>query len=202
VDEPEGFVLAVGTLEPRKNLPRLVAAYTRLPEDLQRRHRLVVAGKLGWETGPTLDALHSLGDRCRMLGYVSDADLAELYRLCAVFCFPSLGEGFGLPVLEAMSLGAAVLTSDNTSLPEVGGDAVEYVDALDIVSIADGLERLLRSPERRAELGARGRERAQAFSWLRFAECTLGALERAAGGRGADGISESGRRPGRSAPCA
>ncbi|HWF51704.1 MAG TPA: glycosyltransferase family 1 protein [Solirubrobacteraceae bacterium] len=182
VDEPEGFVLAVGTLEPRKNLPRLVAAYARLPEDLQRRHRLVVAGKLGWETGPTVDALRSLGDRCRILGYVSDAALAELYQLCAVFCFPSLGEGFGLPVLEAMSRGAAVLTSANTSLPEVGGDAVEYVDALDVASIAGGLERLLRSPERRAELGARGRERAQAFSWTRTAELTLGALEQAARG--------------------
>ena len=180
VDEPEGFVLAVGTLEPRKNLPRLVAAYAQLPEELQRRHRLVVAGELGWEAGPTTAALRSLGDRCRILGYVSDGELAELYKCCAVFCFPSLGEGFGLPVLEAMALGAAVLTSDNTSLPEVGGDAVEYADALDVASIACGLERLLRSPERRAKLRARGRERAQAFSWARFAECTLAALEQAA----------------------
>jgi glycosyltransferase involved in cell wall biosynthesis len=181
VDEPAGFVLAVGTLEPRKNLPRLVAAYARLPEELQRRHRLVVAGQLGWNTGPTIDALHSLGgDRCTLLGYVSDPALTELYRRCAVFCFPSLGEGFGLPVLEAMALGAAVLTSDNTSLPEVGGDAVEYVDASDVASIAGGLERLLSSPERRAELGALALQRAQQFSWARCAEHTLAALERAA----------------------
>lgn len=183
IDEPPGFVLAVGTLEPRKNLPRLVAAYARLPEELQHRHPLVVAGNLGWDTGPTIDALKSLGDRCRLLGYVSDAALAELYRRCAVFCYPSLGEGFGLPVLEAMALGAAVLTSDNTSLPEVGGDAVEYVDARDVGSIADGLTRLLSSPTRRAGLGALAVARAQQFSWDRCAERTVAALELAATAR-------------------
>jgi glycosyltransferase involved in cell wall biosynthesis len=177
---PPGFVLAVGTLEPRKNLPRLVAAYATLPVELQRAHPLVVVGALGWDTGPTLDALCSLGDRCALLGHVSDAALAELYRRCAVFCYPSLGEGFGLPVLEAMAAGAAVLTADNSSLPEVGGDAVEYADARDVAALAAGLERLLVSPERRAELGARARERAGEFSWERTAGLILGALERAA----------------------
>lgn len=177
-----GFVLAVGTLEPRKNLPRLVAAYAALDPVLQAAHPLVVVGALGWQTGETLDALRSLGDRATMLGYVSDASLAELYRRCAVFCYPSLGEGFGLPVLEAMAAGAAVVTSDLSSLPEVGGDAVEYVDPRNTTSISAGLERLLRSPSRRAELGARAAARAGQFSWARFAELTLSALERAAGG--------------------
>ncbi|MHB1809364.1 MAG: glycosyltransferase family 4 protein, partial [Solirubrobacteraceae bacterium] len=131
-----GFVLAVGTLEPRKNLPRLVAAYGQLSLELQRRHPLVVVGPTGWEQAETLSALRSLGQRCRVLGHVSDAALAELYRRCAVFCYPSLGEGFGLPVLEAMSVGAAVLTSNVSSLPEVGGDAVEYADPRDVASIA------------------------------------------------------------------
>ncbi len=107
---PPGFVLAVGTLEPRKNLPRLVEAYRSLNGELTARHQLVVVGARGWQTGETLEALRSLGERCTMLGYVSDAALAELYRRCAVFCYPSLGEGFGLPVLEAMAAGAAVLT--------------------------------------------------------------------------------------------
>jgi alpha-1,3-rhamnosyl/mannosyltransferase len=179
---PPGFVLAVGTLEPRKNLPRLVAAYGDLDAQLQARHPLVVVGALGWKTGATLDALRSLGSRCTLLGYVSDAALAELYRRCAVFCYPSLGEGFGLPVLEAMAAGAAVLTSKISSLPEVGGDAVEYADPRDVASIAGGLQRLLTDESRRAELTGRASARAREFSWERFATITLGALERAARG--------------------
>jgi glycosyltransferase involved in cell wall biosynthesis len=175
-----GYVLAVGTLEPRKNLPRLVQAYASLPLAVQRAHPLIVVGALGWRTGDTVAALDSLGDRCRRLGHVSDGALAELYRRCAVFCYPSLAEGFGLPVLEAMALGAAVVTSNTSSLPEVGGDAVQYVDPRSVPSIAQGLESLLSSPERRAQLGERGRARAGEFSWQRTAELTLAALERAA----------------------
>jgi len=172
-----GFVLAVGTLEPRKNLPRLVAAYSELDERVQSEHPLVVVGALGWETGETLDSLRSLGPRCKMLGYVSDAALAELYRRCALFCYPSLGEGFGLPVLEAMAAGAAVVTSNVSSLPEVGGEAVGYVDPSDVASIRMGLEGLLTSPARRSELSALAIERASGFSWARFAGRTLEALE-------------------------
>jgi glycosyltransferase involved in cell wall biosynthesis len=177
-----GFVLAVGTLEPRKNLPRLVAAYSQLDAQTQTRHPLVVVGALGWETGETLDSLQSLGSHASMLGHVSDAALAELYRRCAVFCYPSLAEGCGLPVLEAMAAGAAVLTSNTSSLPEVGGDAVEYVDPYDVTSIAAGLRALLGSPERRAQLGVLARQRSLEFSWARFAESTLAALEQAARG--------------------
>jgi len=175
-----GYVLAVGTLEPRKNLPRLVEAYASLPRDLQDAHPLVVVGALGWRTGDTVAALDSLGDRCRRLGHVSDAALAELYRRCAVFCYPSLAEGFGLPVLEAMATGAAVVTSDTSSLPEVGGDAVQYVDPRSVTSIAGGLATLLSSPEQRAQLADRGRARAAGFSWDRTAQLTLDALVRAA----------------------
>ncbi len=124
-----------------------------------------------------MHALRSLGDGCVMLGHVSDAALAELYRRCAVFCYPSLGEGFGLPVLEAMAAGAAVLTSNTSSLPEVGGDAVAYVDPYDIESIRAQLAALLGSPERRVELGERARERARQFSWEHFAETVLETLE-------------------------
>jgi glycosyltransferase involved in cell wall biosynthesis len=182
-----GFVLAVGTLEPRKNLPRLVAAYHALEDSLKARHQLVVVGANGWKTGPTLASLRSLGDRCVTLGHVSDAVLAELYRRCAVFCYPSLGEGFGLPVLEAMSAGAAVLTSDCSSLPEVGSDAVEYADPQDVASIAAGLERMLADEPLRAELSRRARARAQEFSWERFAaqalEVLAGATARPIGSR-------------------
>lgn len=175
-----GFVLAVGTLEPRKNLPRLVAAYGKLDQQLQDRHPIVVVGALGWETGETLHALRSLGSRCTMLGYVSDAALTELYRRCAVFCYPSLGEGFGLPVLEAMAAGAAVLTSNVSSLPEVGGDAVEYVNPHSTASIAEGMRRVLCDENLRTRLGRHARARAGEFSWERFTQIVLDTLDRAA----------------------
>jgi glycosyltransferase involved in cell wall biosynthesis len=174
-------ILAVGTLEPRKNLPRLVAAYARLPEETQRDHPLLVTGKVGWDTGETLAALDSLGDRCRLLGYVPDAELAALYGRCAVFAYPSLGEGFGLPVLEAMAGGAAVLTSDRSSLPEVGGDAAVYVDPTDERAIAQELAALVADVPRRERLRLRAHERARAFSWDRTAALVLSALERVAG---------------------
>jgi glycosyltransferase involved in cell wall biosynthesis len=174
-----GFVLAVGTLEPRKNLPRLVEAYGALDAELQTRHPLVVVGALGWSTGETLAALRTLGPRCTMLGHVSDAALAELYRRCAVFCYPSLGEGFGLPVLEAMAAGAPVITSNVSSLPEVGGSAAEYVDPYDVASIAAGVRRVLCDESRRAQLSRAGLERAAGFSWADFAQRVLEVLQSA-----------------------
>ena len=175
-----GFVLAVGTLEPRKNLPRLVAAYQLLDEELQEKHQIVVVGDVGWQVDDTISQLRSLGDRCIMLGHVSDAVLAELYRRCSVFCYPTLYEGFGLPVLEAMAAGAAVVTSNLSSLPEVGGNAVEYADPHDPASISQAMRRLLISPERRAVIGAAARERAALFDWGRTAETLLQVLQRAA----------------------
>jgi glycosyltransferase involved in cell wall biosynthesis len=173
----DGFVLAVGTLEPRKNLPRLVAAYQRLPAELQSVHPLVVTGRIGWDAGETVVALDALGDRAIQTGFVPDDQLVALYRHCGVFAYPSLGEGFGLPVLEAMAAGAPVLTSDRSSLPEVGGDAVAYCDPTDVASIAAELQALLTDPERRADLRRRGPPRAQTFSWDRTAAIVLDTLE-------------------------
>ena len=178
-DLPTRFVLAVGTLEPRKNLPRLAEAYGSLPRGMRAEHPLLVAGPTGWQTDETESSLRALGADCRLLGRVSDARLAALYRRCTVFCYPSLGEGFGLPVLEAMAAGAAVITSSGSSLPEVGGDAVEYVDPTDTTAIAAALESLLRDPARREQLSERARSRAQQFTWDRTAALTLEALERA-----------------------
>ena len=109
------FVLAAGTLEPRKNLTRLLAAYAQLPDALREAHELVIVGPGGWEMEETLRAARAGGDDVRLLGHVSDADLALLYGSCAAFAYPSLYEGFGLPVLEAMAAGAAVLTSSSSS---------------------------------------------------------------------------------------
>ena len=155
----------------------LSAAFQRLPMRLQAAHPLVVTGRLGWDTGDTIAALDSLGDRAIRTGFISDGQLALLYRRCALFAYPSVYEGFGLPVAEAMSAGAPVLTSDRSSLPEVGGDAVAYCDPLDTASIAGVLEGLLRDPARRARLAAAGPPRAARFTWEAMADTVLHTLE-------------------------
>jgi glycosyltransferase involved in cell wall biosynthesis len=184
--EPGRYVMAAGTLEPRKNLPRLIRAHAALPAELRRDHPLLITGPRGWEEQEILSAVAG-GDGVRLAGYVPDADLAALYAACSVFCYPSLYEGFGLPVLEAMAAGAPVVTSGVSSLPEVGGDAVLYVDPEDEAAIRAALERLLASPEERAGLAERGRRRAAEFSWERTTRAVLGELERAAGMVRADG---------------
>jgi glycosyltransferase involved in cell wall biosynthesis len=176
------FVLCAATVEPRKNLPRLIEAFAGLPPALRDAHELVLAGARGWQEDETFAAVRRHAGRVRTLGYVEDAELQALYRRAAVFAFPSLGEGFGLPVLEAMAAGTAVLTSNRSSLPEVGGDAARYVDPLDVDDIRAGLAALLSDPAERARLAARGRARAAGFSWARTARETLAVLEAAAAG--------------------
>jgi glycosyltransferase involved in cell wall biosynthesis len=166
------FVLAVGTLEPRKNLLRLMDAFAGLRPDLRESHLLAVAGPRGWEFEPIL-AKAGGHSAVVLLDHVSDEELAALYQQCRVFCYPSFYEGFGLPVLEALSSGAAVVTSNVSSLPEVAGDAALYADPRDTAGIRDAVTRLLDSPEEREALGSRGRERAAEFSWDRTAERAL-----------------------------
>ncbi len=165
------FVLAAGTLEPRKNLTRLLAAWASLQAPT---HELVLVGPPGWEFAEVVERARA--QRVRLLGHVSDEELAALYRLCDVFCYPSLYEGFGLPVLEALRCGAAVVTSDVSSLPEVAGDAAVLADPLDAGAIAEALRGLLADPAERARRGAAGRRRAAAFSWERTARVTREAL--------------------------
>jgi alpha-1,3-rhamnosyl/mannosyltransferase len=174
------YVLCAATLEPRKNLPRLIEAFAGLEPELRDRFELVLAGARGWLQDETFAAVQRHASLVRTLGYVADDDLRALYRRAAAFAFPSLGEGFGLPVLEAMAAGTAVLTSDRSSLPEVGGDAARYVDPTDVSSIRAGLAALLGDPAERERLGARGRERAATFSWRRTAAETLALVEAAA----------------------
>ncbi|HEX4953573.1 MAG TPA: glycosyltransferase family 1 protein [Thermoanaerobaculia bacterium] len=171
----EPYVLAVGVLEPRKNLRRLVAAFGALPEAVRERHLLAVAGPTGWlaEDPRSWPEVAALGGRVRFLGEVAAQDLPALYAAAAVFAYPSLAEGFGLPVLEAMCCGAPVLTSEVSSLPEVVGEAGLLVDPLEPSSIRAGLAALLADPQRRQALAAAGLERAGRFSWEASARAML-----------------------------
>lgn len=170
-DLAEGYVLAVGTLEPRKNLSRLLEAHEALDADLRRAHPLVIAGGGGWKNEELLE--HCNGrDGVRLLGEVDDDNLAALYGAAALFAYPSLAEGFGLPVVEAMRCGAPVVTSNLSSLPEVAGNAARLVDPVDTEAIHRALDELLRDKQAREELRARGRDRAGDFSWAEAASET------------------------------
>ena len=157
---PAEFILFVGTLEPRKNLARLIEAVERVG-DLP----LVVVGMNGWGDQPALDRPDTL-----LVGFVPDEDLAPLYAAARVFAYPSEREGFGLPVLEAMAQGTPVVTSRGTSTEEVAGGAAVLVDPFDVEGIAEGLREAARSGP---DLADRGRERARNCTWRSTAERTL-----------------------------
>jgi glycosyltransferase involved in cell wall biosynthesis len=171
------YVLATGTLEPRKNLPRLIEAFTSLPDEVRAARQLVLAGAPGWETAETFAHVARHARMVKTLGYVPEEDLPALYRGADVFCYPSLYEGFGIPVLEAICCGTAVLTSGRSSMPEVAGDAARYVDPEDTADIAKGLSELLSDPPLREMLVARGLKRAEQFTWEGAARTVLAVLE-------------------------
>ncbi len=172
------YVLGVGTLEPRKNLPRLINAFAELPDALTSEFDLVLVGGSGWDTDETMRAIraHSF---VHAPGHVSDEELLDLYRGATLFAYPSLYEGFGLPVLEAMAAGVPVLTSNLSSLPEVAGTAALYVDPTSVASIGAGLRRVLTEPALREQLAHAGRIRASRFSWERFTSEILEIVESA-----------------------
>jgi len=174
------YVLAVGTLEPRKNLARLVQAFVALPEELRASHQLVLVGPQGWDVEETLHAAAARPADVAVLGHVDEARLHALYAGAECFAYPSLYEGFGLPVLEAMATGAPVVTSTESSLPEVAGDAAVLADPRDVRSIRDALAAVLGSADRAEQLRRAGRERAQRFSWSRTASATRDVLRRLA----------------------
>jgi glycosyltransferase involved in cell wall biosynthesis len=167
------FVLTVATLEPRKNLARLVEAFAAVSAAREGGYELVLAGARGWSSSELDAVVGRHREVVQPIGFVSDSELPGLYAEATAFAFPSLEEGFGLPVLEAMAAGTAVLSSDRSSLPEVAGDAALLVDPTNTSAIAAGLERLLGEPALREDLARRGRERAAAFTWERTARATL-----------------------------
>jgi glycosyltransferase involved in cell wall biosynthesis len=171
------YVLVTGTLEPRKNLPRLIEAFAGLDVEVRRGWTLALAGAPGWETDATFATAAAHRDLVRTLGYVPDEELPSLYRQAEVFCYPSLYEGFGIPVLEAMQSGTPVLTSSVSSMPEVGGDAARYADPRDVSDIRRGLNELLSGPDLRLRCAAAGLVQAARFDWTETARHVLTTLE-------------------------
>ena len=168
------YVLSVGTLQPRKNYVRLIKALANLPPvNLQ----LVIAGGRGWLYEDVLAEAEKHGDCVRVLGFVDDADLPALLRNAALFAFPSLYEGFGLPVLEAMACGVPVVCSNASSLPEVAGDAALTIDPLDTDGLAEAMSRVLADADLRQEMIDRGLAQAARFTWEKAARQLLGLFE-------------------------
>ncbi|HYH11549.1 MAG TPA: glycosyltransferase family 1 protein [Thermomicrobiales bacterium] len=166
------YILVVGTLEPRKNLPMLLRAFAAIRDRVP--HRLVLVGPEGWLTGELHETIRELGlgDRLVLSGFVSDAELGGWYSAADLVAFPSWYEGFGLPMLEAMSCGAPVLAANTSSLPEVGGDAAAYADPGSQDAWSATLLDLLSDPSERQRLSVAGMTRAEHFSWERTARET------------------------------
>jgi glycosyltransferase involved in cell wall biosynthesis len=166
------YVLHVGTIEPRKNIDRLLDTWQSLPPSFREEFELVAIGPEGWQSAATMDRLRS-APGVRYLGYVPERDLPPLTAAATVFVYPSLYEGFGFPVAQAMAAGVPVITSNLSSLPEITGDAAVLVEPRSEAQIRGAVEGLLTSPSRRAELASAGRSRAVRFQWDVCAQETL-----------------------------
>jgi glycosyltransferase involved in cell wall biosynthesis len=173
-DINSNYILSVCTVEPRKNIQRILKSYEILRERHKEKIELVLVGRLGWKYENLLQMIKEskFSDDIILTGYVPDEDLLILYRNAEVFMYPSLYEGFGLPILEAMSCEAPVITSNVSSLPEVGGDSVMYCDPYDVESIVYTIEEIITKPSLQKELREKGKIRAQQFSWKKAAEQT------------------------------
>lgn len=171
IDRP--FLLHLGTLEPRKNLVRLVRAFEQTASEFPD-YLLVLAGKLGWDYAPVLEAMRAsrYSDRIRHLGYISEEQKRALLARCAMVAYPSLYEGFGLPVLEAMAAGAPVITSNVSSLPEVAGEAALLISPESVEELTRAMQSILRDGDLAARLRLQGLEQARRFPWSRTGEET------------------------------
>ena len=175
--EIEGdYILFVGTLQPRKNVSKLIEAFAKLKN---KDIKLVIVGKKGWLYEEILSAPLKFGvsERVKFLDFVNDEDMPPLYKNALCFILPSLYEGFGLPILEAMQHGCPVLTSNVSSLPEAGGDAAEYFDPQDVNDIAQKIEEVIDNKALREEMVEKGYNQVKKFSWEKAAKETLKVLE-------------------------
>ncbi len=178
---PQKFILYVGNLEPRKNLPTLLRAFARVIEK-DGAWNLVMAGSRGWKDAKVFSTVKELGlaDRVSFPGFIPQFDLPVVYSLASVFVYSSLYEGFGLPVLEAMACGVPVITSNISSMPEIVGGAGILVDPHNEVELAEAMQRVLTDRALHDKLARDGRERSKQFSWERTARETLAIYKRVA----------------------
>jgi glycosyltransferase involved in cell wall biosynthesis len=176
----EKFVLAVGNLQPRKNWERLMRAFAQAKREAGLPHKLVIVGQRLWRAAPIFEMARELTDAVVLTGYVPAEDLPLLYNAADIFAYPSLYEGFGLPVVEAMACGTPVLTSNVSCLPEIAGNAAHFVDPYDQAAMTHALVRLATDDAYRSELATRGLTRAHLFSWERTAQQTLQVYYKAA----------------------
>jgi glycosyltransferase involved in cell wall biosynthesis len=176
------YILSVGSIQPRKNLARLISAFERLRQTRPTGNlpRLVLVGKRAWLYRETLKAIHELGSAVIVTGYVPETDLPALYSGALCFVYPSFFEGFGLPPLEAMKCGTPVITGDRTSLPEVVGDAGVLVDPFDIEAIASAIATMVDDSSFRSRLRIKSLNRARMFDWRETARRTLEVYKQAA----------------------
>jgi len=187
---PEHFILTVGTLEPRKNLPFLIEAYGRLCRVTSAKQGLVIAGRAGWNVKTIQQRLAEGGGGIVVTGFVPQEDLVALYNLADVFVLPSIYEGFGFPPLEAMATGCPVIVSNRGSLPEIVGDAALLIDPEDLESLVGALRSLLSTPSLRIALVEKGFARVKQFSWRTAATKTVELYsEMVSGGQAAEKIS-------------
>jgi len=173
--EPGGYLLSVGTLEPRKNLLSLIRAYELLPTQLQERFPLVVVGMPGWKDQKIAKGLKTLArkGRLRALGYIPDDSLPDIYAGAALFIYPSIYEGFGFPPLEAMACGVPTVVSNCSSLPEVVGNSGSLIDPHDTDALAKTIKSLLEDSQKLKEMSMAGLRRAKQFTWKACAEKTF-----------------------------
>ncbi len=170
---PEKYILFIGTLEPRKNIEGLLRAFAKIKNDTDLN--LVIVGKKGWFYEKIFDIIHNenIADRVILTGFVSELEKYKILQQCTIFIYPSFYEGFGLPVLEAISMGKPTITSNVSSLPEVGGDGVIFIDPNDINNIGEKLLCLINNPELQYELIRKGYAQSQKFCWEKTAEKTF-----------------------------
>ncbi|HHY58615.1 MAG TPA: glycosyltransferase family 4 protein [Chloroflexi bacterium] len=175
------YILALSRLEPRKNFPRLIEAFARARLAASLPHRLVIGGGKGWLYDEIFRRVAELGvqEHVHFTGFVADADLPVLYSAAEFFAYPSLYEGFGLPIVEALACGTPVLAADNSCLPEAGGPGAYYVRAEDVESIAAGIVQLATNAGLRSQLRTAGLAHAAHFTWERSAQQLLDAYARA-----------------------
>ena len=178
------YILYVGTIEPRKNIDRILDAYEQLPDATREEYMLVLAGMEGWASRRTLARVRNPTSNIRYLGYVPEADMPALTAGAYLLVYPSLYEGFGLPVAQAMASGVPVITSGTGALREVAGEAALLVDPLSVDEIRTALSHLITSSSLHAELSLKSRVQAQKFHWRENATQMWAFFERVAGSSG------------------